>query len=213
MKRWQREFLDAVKSGKTPASAAATYAGLPLAAVYNKADEDEEFKTELDMLGIGEDVSDGLTVMRVLSPAALEALLRAQVPDDEAAAYFGLTESEFKERVDADPKLNRVYSTAPKGGRAILRRTQFDVAADGNKEMLKFLGQNVLGQSEKVDSKNSVGIPNGAPVTINQIFLRNLSQEQLEQLQAQALGIGEEIIIPPEMLRVEAKEVVDETSG
>lgn len=48
MDRWKRDFLDAIKSGKTPDQAAKSSAGMPLAAVEAMRPLDLEFSDEWD---------------------------------------------------------------------------------------------------------------------------------------------------------------------
>lgn len=212
MKRWQQEFLDAIRRGTPAVEAARQFAGMPLSKVQDAAEEADnyEFKEAWDNLAPGDDVSDGVTVARVLSGGALEAILWAQCSDEEAAAFFGLDLDEFKERIEESPKLEKIYRLARTGGKAALKRAQMESALAGNIPAQTWLGKQHLGQADKVEHTGDKPAL-GAPVTINNIILRNIPTEQLEEMQRMALGIGHEIVIDVASERV-PEESVDAAS-
>jgi hypothetical protein len=194
MDRSKRDFLDAIRRGMTPEAAARSRAGYPLSVMHDWREEDTEFADAWDAILPDDDMSDGVVASRILTPGALEAIMWAQVPDDRVAAYFGMTEDVLMARVKENPRLQRIYDTARDGGKAALQMAQFDAALAGDKGMQTWLGKQYLEQADKVETK--IEMPGqGSPVTINNIILRSFTTEQLEMMQAQALGIGQELVI------------------
>jgi hypothetical protein len=174
MDRSKRDFLDAIRRGMTPEAAARSRAGYPLSVMHDWREEDTEFADAWDAILPDDDMS--------------------QVPADRVAAYFGMTEDVLMARVKENPRLQRIYDTARDGGKAALQMAQFDAALAGDKGMQTWLGKQYLEQADKVETK--IEMPGqGSPVTINNIILRSFTTEQLEMMQAQALGIGQELVI------------------
>lgn len=196
MEAWKEDFIAGLRAGKSEAYLAKSLAGQPLSFVQGQRDTDIEFAQMWDEAKL----TTGRDPKRELTPNTLEALLWAQCDDEEAAAYFGLKTAEFKKRIAASQELQNVYDTAPLGGKAALKRAQYEAALDGDKTMQTWMGKQYLGQSDKVDHKNSSSVPSGS-VTINQIFLKTLTTEQLETLAAEAQGLP-----AIEMEKVEVKE-------
>jgi len=209
MKRWQTDFLDALRRGVPVSLAAKQFAGLPLASVYDKREEDMEFADAWDKLAPSDDDSDGLSGTRVLTAGTLEKVLRAQVSDEEAAAFFGMKEDVFKQRIAENGRLAKVYDTAREGGRAELRVSQFDAAIEGDKALLTWLGKQYLGQSDKIEHKAEVKTE-GQPVSITNIILRELPTDQLERLLAQAQGHGFDLVIDGVAERVDEQQLVED---
>lgn len=195
MDRWKEDFVQGLRKGMPPSACAQTYAGLPLSKVHELRERDPEFQAAWNAALEPEDVSDGITSTRVLSPGALEPILWAQVPDKLVAAYFGLDEKVLLERINQNPKLKKVYDTARDGGKAAIHRAQFDAAMAGDREMLKWLGKQYLEQAEKVDASTSMPGAIGAPVTINQVILRALTNDQLEMILNGAAELGHDLVI------------------
>jgi hypothetical protein len=154
--RWKDEFLNMLKAGKQPEYAARASAGLPLHKVHEARESDPEFAQKWDALFEDEDYGDGFTATRILSPAALEALLWSQCTDDEAAAYFGLSTEQLMARIKSNKKLETVYRTARLGGVAALKRAQFELGLTGNAPILTHLGKNYAGQADKVEVNQKV---------------------------------------------------------
>lgn len=205
MKRWQTDFLDGLRRGVPADLCAKQYAGLPLSAVHDKREEDEEFAAAWDAIVPCDEESDGIAGLRVLSPGTLERVLRAQVSDVEAAAYFGMKEEVFLARIAENGRLAKVYDTARDGGKAEIRMAQHDAAIEGDKTMLTWLGKQYLGQTDKIDHKVDKPVE-GQPVSITQIVLQSLPQEQLEALYAKAMNNGYQIIdVKPDSVHVEEK--------
>lgn len=202
MKRWEEDYLACLRSGKDPDTCARRCAGMPLTMVMTHIETNPEFLAAWEkILPAGGD-GDGLTGTRVLSAQSLEALLYGQCSDEEAAAYFGLDVAEMMERIAGNERLGRVYKFARTGGKAAIRMAQHEKAIAGDATMLTWVGKNVLAQSDKVEHNKGAGFEIGAPVTINQIFLKTLTNEQLESLRDQSLGIGNELVIEGQSVRI-----------
>lgn len=153
MERWQEDFIAGLIEGKTTEWCAKTYAGQPLAVVHTLRETDEEFALAWDEAVEINNKKDtaAIAVKRILSPAALEALLWAQTSDKRAAAYFGMKEDVFMARVKKDADLNLVYETARDAGMAAIELRQFQEGMAGNQALLTWFGKQHLGQSDKVE--------------------------------------------------------------
>lgn len=152
MERWKEDFIIGLRQGKPVDVCARILAGRSLSQVYDAREDDPVFAEIWDKIVPIEDISDGLSPIRVLSPGALEALMWSQCSDEEAAAYFGLELGEFKKTVAENPKLSKAYKLGPLGGKAALKRAQFEGAMSGDKTMQTWVGKQILGQSDKVDT-------------------------------------------------------------
>lgn len=147
MEPWVNDFIEGLKNGKPEAYLARVVAGLPLAVVQAKRDAEPEFAALWDhAIGVFEDTQ------RTLNARTLKSVLKAQVPDEHAAAYFEMDIAEFKSKVNADPALKKVYDTARAAGKAELKIAQWDNAAQGNWQAQQWLGKNDLGQSDSASS-------------------------------------------------------------
>lgn len=146
MQRWKRDFINYLERGQTVEYAARLSAGLTVAQVHDEREDDPDFAAAWDAVSGGDFV-------RQLTPAALEPLLWAQVPDDDIAAFFSLTHEQFTSAIERDPSLKRIYASGRRAGLAALRRAQFDQAIDGDKAMLTWLGKQHLGQADKADER------------------------------------------------------------
>lgn len=80
---------------------------------------------------------------------ALEALSAMFATVVEMAGYFGLSKRQFLARLK-EPKLADAYRSGRAKGRITLRRKQVEIATEGNSTMLRWLGVQYLGQSQKV---------------------------------------------------------------
>ncbi len=74
-----------------------------------------------------------------------------QCPDEEVAAFLGMSYSTFKRRKAEDPRLVEAIESGRDHGRQALRAAQWSKAIDGNVTMMIWLGKQYLGQSDKTD--------------------------------------------------------------
>lgn len=196
MERWKHDFIEGLRKGETPINCAKKYAGFPLAGVHKIRDVDKEFAAAWEE--VAPMVDPGAVAKRDLTPSALEALLWAQVSDKRVAAFFGMKEKEFKKEIAKDRDLTLVYETGRDAGLAALEKKQYEEAMNGNVNALTWLGKQHLGQADKVDHTNLPDTGAQGVVTINNIFLKTLTNDQLEQLAIDAKGIGETLLIEKE---------------
>lgn len=106
-----------------------------------------------------------------------EVQLMAMVmcPVADIAAFYGIKERQLYRRMAAKPELRMAFEQGRAHGRRILRQKQFQVAAiTGDVQMLKWLGQNVLGQSAKhsvvTDDLNDGDIADAVEAEYHEVF-------------------------------------------
>lgn len=150
MEEWKKDFIDGLKRGKSPIYLSQHVAGLPLAAVQAIRFSDIEFKEAWDEAA---PFDSALAEQRKLTPATLEDLMWSHCSDEEIAAYFAMSVAEFKEIVAANPALEKVHTLGPYGGKAILKKAQFDAARDGDRQMMTWLGKQHLNQNDTPSDK------------------------------------------------------------
>lgn len=84
----------------------------------------------------------------VIDPIALGKLAELGCTVQEVAAYFRCQPKYIEERIAKEP-LRTVWETGFARVKISIRRAQLQAAYSGDRTMLKFLGMNILGQSEK----------------------------------------------------------------
>lgn len=75
----------------------------------------------------------------------IRVLARCHCPDSEIAAFVGCSEKTLQRRHGELLKLAR------EAGKANIRRKQYQLAMEGDKTMLIWLGKQLLGQREKTE--------------------------------------------------------------
>lgn len=96
-------------------------------------------------------------------------------PVAEIAMFYGFSERQLYRRFAGEPKLRLAFDMGRAAGKRALRLKQFTVAVtDGDVSMLRWLGQNILGQSNKhtmtVDELNPVALEDALDVEFKEIF-------------------------------------------
>lgn len=81
---------------------------------------------------------------------------------EEAAAVLGVSKPTLERRLRVK-RFREAWEQGLAEGRAVLRRKQFELASDGCKTMLIWLGKQLLGQRDAVSTEIS-GAPGGEPV-------------------------------------------------
>ena len=86
----------------------------------------------------------------------VQGISTMQCPDEEIAAFLGMSYSTFKRRKAEDLRLTQAIETGRDQGRQMLRAAQWTKAIGdgdtvGNITMLIWLGKQYLGQSDKAD--------------------------------------------------------------
>ena len=99
--------------------------------------------------------------------AAVTNIAVSQCPDEEIAAFLGISYSTFKRRKREDPALSEAVELGRDNGKQMLRQCQWDKAMDGNIVMMIWLGKQYLGQSDKTDLLGRDGKPFEFTISIN----------------------------------------------
>lgn len=95
-----------------------------------------------------------------------DKLCQIQCTKAEIASVLGCSEDTIERRVKEEYEVTFAvhYTNRAAGGRAALRRKQFEVAMKGSVPMLIWLGKNTLSQSDKNEIQHSA-----RPISINYI--------------------------------------------
>lgn len=109
--------------------------------------------------------------------STLRGLGLIQATDRECAAALEVALQTFVNFL-AEPGVRDVFEDGKANGRISLRRKQFELAMKGDRTMLVWLGKNMLGQSDKVDT--TLSGPGGAPIELKN--LTHLSDDELNVL-------------------------------
>lgn len=105
-----------------------------------------------------------------VTPQMLRAVTQiavSQCPDEEIAAFLGISYSTFKRRKREEPGLSEAVELGRDSGKQMLRQVQWDTALGGDKTMLIWLGKQYLGQSDKTDFLGRDGKPFEFTIAIN----------------------------------------------
>jgi len=105
-----------------------------------------------------------------VTPQMLKAVTQiavSQCPDEEIAAFLGISYSTFKRRKSEDPALAEAVDLGRDNGKQMLRQVQWDSAMGGDRTMLIWLGKQYLGQSDKTDFLGRDGKPFEFTIAIN----------------------------------------------
>lgn len=104
------------------------------------------------------DFSDKLALVRQLASI--------QCTDEEIAAGVGCSQDTLARARKREPEVEAAILEGKAKGRMSLRRAQYRKAMDGNPALLIWLGKQVLGQREKVESDDMDDSPEAVTVTI-----------------------------------------------
>lgn len=111
--------------------------------------------------------------------AAVTQIAVTQCPDEEIAAFLGISYSTFKRRKAEDPELSEAVELGRDNGKQTLRQVQWNSAVeDKNITMMIWLGKQYLGQSDKTDLLGRDGKPFEFTIAINS---QNGDQERDEE--------------------------------
>lgn len=85
----------------------------------------------------------------------VEEMCFIQCTGEEMAAILKISFDTLERAIQREHKMGfaEYYKIHASGGKKSLRRVQFDKAMDGNVPMLIWLGKQMLGQTEKVETK------------------------------------------------------------
>lgn len=121
----------------------------------------------------------------------IQGISTMQCPDEEIAAYLGMSYATFKRRKAEMPELVQAIETGRDQGRQMLRAAQWaraigDEHTMGHISMLIWLGKQYLGQSDKADLYSG-GKPFEFTIAIN-------GEKELEDEQESAALPGSSLI-------------------
>lgn len=99
--------------------------------------------------------------------ATIEKAAGIGCTNDEIAAVLGVARSTLYLRMASDPEIEAAINRGREGGKATLRRLQWQGAHDGNATMLVWLGKQLLGQRDKqeITGKDGDKLIGGITVT------------------------------------------------
>ena len=100
--------------------------------------------------------------------AAVSQIAVTQCPDEEIAAFLGISYSTFKRRKVENPELSEAVELGRDSGKQTLRQVQWNAATvENNITMMIWLGKQYLGQSDKTDFLGRDGKPFEFTIAIN----------------------------------------------
>lgn len=96
----------------------------------------------------------------VFNERELKYLCSIQCTLEEIAGFFQMNKVVLKRRVKEEYGItwNEFYERNSQGVKVALRRRQVQAAMEGDSQMMKFLGKNILGQKEKLDFDGEVKV-------------------------------------------------------
>lgn len=88
---------------------------------------------------------------------------------EEIAGFFQMNKDILSRKVSAEYGIswNEFYESNSQGSKVALRRRQIQAAMDGDTQMLKFLGKNMLGQKEQIDFDGEVKVNSWVDLVVN----------------------------------------------
>lgn len=143
MDKWKQEYVKLLKAGASR-DMAARGLSLQLAYVEQEIKRDVEFERAVANVYRRSE--------KKMDAAELELAYQAQCTEEEVAAFFGMSVGGLRAEIEANEELKAAMERGPLAGRAAIRMAQFQQAAGGDKDMLKWAGKQYLGQSERVES-------------------------------------------------------------
>ena len=113
--------------------------------------------------------------------AKVERLMEAGCVGTEIAAYLGIHANTFYRRCEDEGKCGKgkeygdfsAYLQSKKEkGDSLLRAKQFEIAMQGDKTMLVWLGKNRLNQADKIEQRNTSSAAQPSTITIDGVTIR-----------------------------------------
>ena len=96
----------------------------------------------------------------IFNERELKYLISIQCTLDEIAGFFQMHKDVLRKKVQEEYEISwaEFYERNSQGVKVALRRRQVQSAMEGDTQMLKFLGKNLLGQKEKIDFDGEVKV-------------------------------------------------------
>ena len=85
----------------------------------------------------------------------LEKLCHINATQREIAAFFGCSTDTIQARIKDDPNFAATMERGYMGGHSSLRRKQMEIALEGNPTMLIWMGKQLLGQRDSLDTRHA----------------------------------------------------------
>lgn len=94
---------------------------------------------------------------KVIDQEQFEKLCGLQCTLDEMCCYFDCNTDTLEKwcKETYNKRFSDIFRIKKGSGKISLRRKQFEVAMAGNSTMLIFLGKNMLGQTDKIETDNN----------------------------------------------------------
>gem|GEM_PF-489378 len=118
----------------------------------------------------------------------LEKMCHINATQRELAAFFNCSVDTIQNRAKDDPAFAAAMERGYCGGWSSLRRKQMEVALDGNPTMLIWLGKQLLGQRDNLDSQ--VSGSDGGPIQITNVPSREIIAARIARIRERRSGSG-----------------------
>jgi hypothetical protein len=125
--------------------------------------------------------------LAVVDPNIVNALASVGCSGDEIAVYLGVSRTTIYDR------FRTVIEKGHTGQRVSLRRKQFELAMKGDRTMLVWLGKQYLGQTDKVEEKQT------GKLTFDFNALTGRPDVIIDPVEVKLLEDEERSVIPPPM--------------
>jgi len=101
-----------------------------------------------------------------------EKLCQLHCTLNEIAGFFGCSHDTIERKVKERYGKTFAYVWDEKSatGKVSIRRKQFEMALKGNVNMLRWLGQNILNQTDKVEQKTQIEVKQLGPKEIEEVL-------------------------------------------
>ncbi len=124
-------------------------------------------------------------------------------PVGDIAAFYGFSERQLYRRFAQSPELRTAFAQGRAQGRRMLRQKQFTVAIkEGDVQMLKWLGQNVLGQSSrhsiKSDDLKAQEMDGAIDVEFEEVFDALDEQLRADGFEIPEIGDAGNVVLEPD---------------
>jgi len=87
---------------------------------------------------------------KAIDPEHVKFMAMFMCTPEEIAMFYEFSERQLYRRLAKDPELRDAFHRGRAMGRRLLKKAQWDLAMAGDAGMLRWLGQNILGQSSRV---------------------------------------------------------------
>lgn len=125
---------------------------MPLSGFDDVELADESIPDDLPKWGVG-------APKKQMDYVAIERAASIGCTKEEIAAVIGVSPATLYSRINDDPSVVEAIERGSHKGKATLRRMQWKGAQEGNATMLIWLGKQLLGQRDKIDTAVEGAVP------------------------------------------------------